>query len=77
MIGQFIISLSWKVHYDWLIYYISCLELVNLFYLSVRMCTIIGQFILFLSYNVHYDWSIYYISVRMCTIIDQFIVFLS
>ena len=49
MIGQFIISLSWKVHYDWLIYYISCLELVNLFYLSVRMCTIIGQFILFLS----------------------------
>ena len=53
MIGQYIISLSWKVHYDWLIYYISRLEcalwLVNLFYLSVRMCTIIGQFILFLS----------------------------
>ena len=69
------------MHYDWLIYYISRLEcalwLVDLFYLSVRMCTIIGQFILFLSYNVHYDWSIYYISVRMCTIIDQFIVFLS
>ena len=53
MIGHFIISLSWKVHYDWLIYYISRLEcalwLVDLFYLSVRMCSIIGQFILFLS----------------------------
>ena len=81
MIGQFIISLSWKVHYDWLIYYISCLEgalwLVNLFYLSVRMCTMIGQFIISQLEYALLLINLLYFSVRMFTVIGQFIISLS
>ena len=64
MIGQFIISLSWKVHYDWLIYYISRLECA---------LWLVDYFISQLEYALLLV-NLFYFSVRMCTMIGQFII---
>ena len=69
------------MHYDWSIYFISQLEcallLVNLFYFSVRMCTMIGQFIISQLECALLLINLLYFSVRMFTVIGQFIISLS